>query len=237
MKPALIFVHGFRGSHIGLEDIAKEFSDYQVFAPDIPPFGDSSSLKAYDKDSYADFIANFIREHKLKKPILVGHSMGSIIVAATAEKYPELINEKLVLLAPISAKPARFFAKIQPLAVILPGKVVDYITTRYLFVPHNRKLFSETIKITGECSKKYISKAEVMAACHFSTDNEIGDFNIKKKVLLLGGEKDRLIPRKKTETLGKTLGAKTKFVAGAGHLLNYEKPRETAKIIRDFIEN
>lgn len=143
VKPSIVLVHGFRGSPLGLEAIAQILrqAGYQVHIPAIPPFAGAGELSSYQAKDYADFLARYIRDQNLSRPILIGHSMGSIVVSATAKFYPQLINHKLVLLSPISTKTAKPFALISPLAAIVPRRIVDYITTRYLLYPK-----------TGSCS-------------------------------------------------------------------------------------
>ena len=85
-KPPLLFIHGFRGNHLGLADIANSFlPNYDVHTPDLPPVGDQH-LDHYTADTYAEWVADYILAHHLDHPILIGHSLGSIIVAATAAK-------------------------------------------------------------------------------------------------------------------------------------------------------
>ena len=108
-KPDVILVHGFRGSPLGLKTIADDLhqAGFTVHLPAVPPFAGSPALEKYTPHAYADFLAHYIREHQLSRPILVGHSMGSVVVSATAKFHPELINSKLILLSPISTKPAK----------------------------------------------------------------------------------------------------------------------------------
>jgi len=240
-QPVLLFIHGFRGSHEGLAEICDLLTaqGYKCFAPDIPPFGaentKSPTPSHYDTDFYANFIADYIKSHQIKRPVLIGHSMGSVIAAATAAKYPDLISQKLILMAPISVKPSRPIAALQPLVTILPNKLVGYITTKYLFIPKNRKLFRKTLKITYVCSKYYTSKAAVRQAAKFSTRHAISDFNFLKDTLLLSGAQDRLIAKKYTDKLANKIHAKTIYLEDTGHLLNYEDPQAVADIIQKFL--
>ena len=239
MKPDVVLIHGYRGSPAGLAEIGKslEKSGYRVFIPSIPPFANSEPLKAYTKDSYADFIADFITKKRLEKPVLIGHSMGSLIAAATAEKYPEKLNSKLVFLAPISTKPPRPIAILNPLATAFPRSVVDVTTTAFNMVPNGLETAKKTMRLTREASKQFVSKKDVNLAGIFSINHSISSFNFNKNALFLAGAKDHLISRKRTEALAKELGQKTAFIPGTGHLLNYEKPRETTKEIIKFLES
>lgn len=234
--PAIIFIHGFRGNHDGLAPIAEYFDGWDFYLPDIPPFGDSKPLKDYTPDSYADFIKDFTIRHNLERPILVGHSMGSIIASATVEKYPDIFNEKLVLLSPISIRPPQPFASLQPAVTLLPNRLVSYITTRFLSIDQNHNEFKKTLAAATECAKNFTSKKDVKAATKFSANHCIRDFRFNKDTLLLAGDTDRLIAKHHTEKLANDLGAKSVFIKKSGHLINYEKPAEIASIIKEFLD-
>lgn len=234
LESPIVLVHGLRGSPLGLQAIKRDLekAGYKVYAPAVPPFAGAKPLATYSPDTYADFLADFIKSKKLQQPILVGHSMGSIIVAATAERHPELINHRLVLMSPISEKPAKFFAMLTPFSALFPGRLVDYLTTRFLFVPKDRQLFQETLERTHACSSDQPpKKRDVFRSAKFSADSSVADFNVDQEVLLLAGESDRLIKKSATEQLAQKLNAVAVFVPDSGHLHNYEKPHETATAI------
>lgn len=240
-KPPLLFIHGFRGTHEGLVDVAVWMMDkgYKCYYPDIPPFGsETKPLKSYNEKTYARFIANYIKKNKLKNPVLIGHSMGSLISAATAAKYPRLVSKKLVLLSPISVKPSRFIASLQPLVTFLPNKVIGFITTQYMLIQRkDREKTRDILDVTYRCGKYYTSKKDVRSAAKFSTEHQISDFKFKKDTLIIAGEKDRLVKREKTEELANSLKAKTVFIKNSGHLVNYEDPRKVASAISEFLKH
>ena len=237
MKKNIVFIHGFRGSSLGLEKVANYFDkkNYNVYVPDIPPAGDES-LPEYSPRLYARFLARYIKDNEIEKPILVGHSMGSIVAAAMAERYPDLIDKKIVFMSPISAHPSLFFKMLTPLSVLLPNKVIGYITTKFLFVPKNKNLFKETLLLTYHCGANYCRRIDVFKAAKFSTNYAIPDFTFEKNALIIAGEKDRLIPRKRTDILASDLGTKAIYLEDAGHLINYEVPEKVAKQIKKFLK-
>ena len=59
----------------------------------------------------------------------------------------------------------------------------------------------------------------------------------KGKILLLWGEKDRIMPRTSAESF-KALreGIELEIISGAGHLPQQERPRETAQLMADFMD-
>ncbi len=238
-RPAIVLIHGFRGSPIGLEAIAKDLraAGFSVHIPKVPPFAGAGNLERYTPERYAKFVTDYIAKHGLSQPVLIGHSMGSIISAATAAHAPEVINQKLILLSPISTKPAKFFAALTPLSALLPCKIVDYVTTRYLFAAKDRELFRETMDLTHRCSSDHPpKKSAVFASAKFSAGFCIRDFEFSHETLIIAGEKDRLIKQSATKDLAASLEAKLVFLPGTGHLHNYEQPHETATAILRFLE-
>ena len=149
-RPTLILLHGFRGAPQGLATIADDLraAGYTVQTPPVPPFAGAPALSAYTPDTYADYFAHYLKAQPFQRPVIIGHSMGSIVAAALAERYPELIHPKLILLSPISVRPSRFFARLTILPAYLPAGLTDFITT-YLqscasasaLRPHRRRAF------------------------------------------------------------------------------------------------
>ena len=230
-KPVLLFVHGFRGNHLGLQDTIAylKTKGYDCYFPDIPPAFNTKreklpELSEYTADGYAKWLADYILEQKLDRPILIGHSMGSIICAATAEKYPELINEKIFFLSPICVTPPKFICHLAPLTSILPTKMISYITTKYLLVPKDKQTFREVLRITEKCAEKFTSKKDSGRAAKFSISYAISDFNFDKKSVFIAGEKDRLNSKKQIKTVAKKFKSTPTFLKNSGHLINYECP-------------
>lgn len=233
----VLLIHGFRGNHLGLREIAKclRKKGYKVYAPDLPPAG-KYPLAKYDADHYARWVANYILEKKLDRPVLVGHSMGSIIAAATAEKYPELINRKIVFLAPISVKPAKIFTFFVPGVIAIPNKVVGYVTTRFLIIKKGSDFFRKTLEITHQCASQYTSRMDLAKVAYFSAQHAIADFDFERDAYFLAGETDRLNSQEATQRTAEKFAGKAEFIPGTGHLLNYEAPDQVAEKIADFLE-
>ncbi len=102
----ILMVHGFRGNHVGLEKIIAGLDRYHVIVPDLPGYGLSTPMteRAHDVDGYSAFIEAFMAEMNLVRPILLGHSFGSIIASNIAVTRPDLVSE-LVLVNPIAVRP------------------------------------------------------------------------------------------------------------------------------------
>ncbi|MXY67898.1 MAG: alpha/beta hydrolase [Acidobacteriia bacterium] len=91
-KPVLVMLHGSSDDGLCWTSLAKELtSDYDVVLPDARGHGWSDPAKASDPaDVLAEDVAALIRELKLDRPIVMGHSMGASSAAWFAAKYPDM---------------------------------------------------------------------------------------------------------------------------------------------------
>lgn len=242
-KPTLLFIHGFRGNHLGLTETADFFrkAGYPVYSPDIPPAFNLQdeklpTLKKFTADGYATWVAEYILNNHLDRPVLIGHSMGSIIAATTAEKYPNLIHDKIFFLSPISAPTPIFLRFIIPLIGFLPNKLICYIVTKYLIAPIGKPKLRQILDTTYRCAEKITSTKDEIKAARFSTRHSIFDFNFQKTVFFIAGDEDKLNHIAQTKKVAAKFHGKTTFIPHAGHLINYELPQELYQLIAKELE-
>lgn len=97
----LLFIHGL-GSNLKSWDknIATLSNHYRCIAIDLPGYGHSTGRDyAYNMSFFADAVRAVIKKLKLRKVVLVGHSMGGQIALTEVLRNSKHIK-KLVLLAP-----------------------------------------------------------------------------------------------------------------------------------------
>ena len=104
----IFMVHGFRGNHLGLRYIIAGLTDYRIVVPDLPGFGESRPMteRNHDIEGYSDFAREFIAHCELTRPVLLGHSFGTIVAAHLAAHHSDLFAE-LILINPISVSPRK----------------------------------------------------------------------------------------------------------------------------------
>ena len=157
--------------------------------------------------------------------------MGSIIAAATASKYPSLINDQIFFLSPISEHTPRFIRFIIPLIAFIPNKLVSFVVTKYLIGTIGKPHFKSILKVTNRCAAKFTSKSGEIKAAKFSVQYAISDFNFQKTCFFIAGKEDRLNRMSQTKKVAAKFHGKTTFIAKTGHLINYEVPAELFKLI------
>lgn len=104
-RRALIFVHGFGcDQHVWRHVVPAFESDWRIVLFDHVGAG-QSDLSQYDADKYAslqgyaDDLIEVVRELQLEQPVVVGHSVSSMIAVLAANKAPELFS-RLVMVGP-----------------------------------------------------------------------------------------------------------------------------------------
>jgi 3-oxoadipate enol-lactonase len=89
--PPLVFVHGLGGTSNVWHAQRVTLSRYcRVVALDLPGSGRSDKgRKSYSIEGWADDVAGLIDHLNLSGAVVVGHSMGTVIVQKFAAKYPQ----------------------------------------------------------------------------------------------------------------------------------------------------
>jgi 3-oxoadipate enol-lactonase len=97
--PPIVFVHGLGGTSNAWHAQRVTLSRYfRVITFDLSGSGRSDKTKKqYSIDGWADDIAGLIDHLKLDSAVVVGHSMGTVIVQKFAAKYPQ--KTKAIVLA------------------------------------------------------------------------------------------------------------------------------------------
>ncbi|MFT4284967.1 MAG: alpha/beta hydrolase [Protaetiibacter sp.] len=99
--PSFVLVHGLGVSSRYFRPVATRLArEGAVYLVDLPGYGSAPDPRTpVSLADHADTVAAFIRDLRLEDVVLVGHSMGSQVIATLAERHPELAGA-LVLMAP-----------------------------------------------------------------------------------------------------------------------------------------
>lgn len=97
--PAIVILHGIFGSSDNWLTISKTIAaqGYRIFAVDQRNHGQSPRGTDQDYQSMAADLHEFLLEHNLEKPVLVGHSMGGKTVMQYAMTYPGTFAKLVVV--------------------------------------------------------------------------------------------------------------------------------------------
>jgi len=91
-EPALVFIHGWCCDHTYWRDQTPEFSQrHRVVGVDLRGTGESDKPdQDYDIAGFTDDVRWLTGEIGLERPVLIGHSMGGVIILNLLRRHPEI---------------------------------------------------------------------------------------------------------------------------------------------------
>lgn len=94
----LIILHGLFGSSDNWFSLAKVFAEwFEVYLVDQRNHGLSPHSEEFNYSLLVEDLHEFIQDHNLNNPILIGHSMGGKTAMNFAVKYPTLLSRLIVV--------------------------------------------------------------------------------------------------------------------------------------------
>lgn len=255
--PTIVMIHGFRGTHHGLERIVEQLPEYNVVVPDLPGFGASQALpnNTHDLEQYVEFTHEFITHVSANTPpVLLGHSFGSIITSHYAAKYPHTIT-KLILVNPIGAPALKGpKAAMTQLAIFyywlgrtLPGRA----SHSWLSAKSIVKIMSISMTKTKDPAVRrfiheqhlthfstFASPQVVAEAFRTSVSHDVSEaaHALTLPTLLIAGEHDDITALPKQHQLADAIrDAQLIVIPQVGHLIHYETAPQAAQAIKNFL--
>lgn len=253
----LVLIHGL-GSYMpvwtrNLDELAAES---RVVAIDLPGYGKSAKANyEYSMAFYARVVDRLIDALHLQHVVLVGHSMGGQIAMTHALRHPGRA-EGLVLIAPagfetfgpgeggwLAAAVTKEFVMVTP-----TDAIVNNLATNFFTMPPSAKfMIDDRIRIIGGPdydAYAYAVSRSVYAMVHEPVHARLHE--IDAPVLVIFGRDDQLIPNPVLHGgAAQDIGAegtshlphgRLVVIPRAGHMVQFERPREVDRAIADFLK-
>jgi pimeloyl-ACP methyl ester carboxylesterase len=255
----IVFLHGLRGDHHGLEPIVAHLPDARVVVPDLPAFGQSLPLPgdAHDVAGYAAWTLELLTAVAPAGDIvLAGHSFGSIVAAAALARHERAPRVRgLVLVNPIAASAlsgprvvaTRLTVLYHRLAAALPERAGTALLRHRLMARMAGVAMATTTDpvlrrwIHAEHDRYFGTFADrrtLLEAFHASVGHDVSEFAdaIAAPTLLVAAERDDIAPPAAQRALaGRFPHAQLELVPGTGHLAHYEAPAAVAAAMSAFL--
>jgi pimeloyl-ACP methyl ester carboxylesterase len=264
--PPVVLVHGLGGSHLNWVGIGPQLARHRrVVALDLAGFGLTPSLgRSTSVHHNAALLSRFVHRVLGRPAVLVGNSMGGMISLLLAERRPEQVAG-LALIDPSlpipRQRPDRQVAATFALYAV--PRVGEAVLTRYNARYTDRQRVLGTIALCfadpSRADDELISASVELAAWRRTTPAPEADFlgaarsllavlrrprrydaliaGIRRPVLLVHGELDRLVPvsaARRTAALNPTW--RTAYLEGAGHTPQLEVPRDVLDHLEPWLE-
>ena len=97
-EQSIIFIPGFASSgEVWNETITKFENEYICYSLTMSGFAGAEPQINPNFKNWVNSISEFIKDNKINKPILIGHSMGGGLALSVASDYPNLISKIIVV--------------------------------------------------------------------------------------------------------------------------------------------
>jgi pimeloyl-ACP methyl ester carboxylesterase len=94
----LIILHGLFGLSDNWVTFARMMTDnFKIYIPDLRNHGQSPQSSVMNYSAMAEDIFEFIQQHEITNPIILGHSMGGKVAMQFGIDYPELPNSLIIV--------------------------------------------------------------------------------------------------------------------------------------------
>ncbi|WP_431922270.1 alpha/beta fold hydrolase [Amycolatopsis tucumanensis] len=87
-RPPVVLLHGLTFDRAMWGPLVRALRGRRVVALDLPGHGASPRRESYDPAEVADVLHGAVTAAGLRRPVLVGHSVGAVVAAVYAAKYP-----------------------------------------------------------------------------------------------------------------------------------------------------
>ena len=239
----VVFLHGMGGGARAWTPQLATFAaaGLDPVALDLPGYGTRAPITRMSFDELAADVERAIAERALDRPVLVGHSLGGMVVQAALRRRPDGYRAAVL----VCTSPAfgdrggefqqKFVAdRLGPLDAggtmpALAGAIIDGIVGPTAD-PAGRALAHAVMAATPN------STYRAAVHCLVTFDERANLANIRVPVLCLAGAHDRNAPAPMMERMtAKIAGARYVCLADAGHLPNLEAPQAFDAAVLGFL--
>ena len=240
-KP-LVILHGLFGSSDNWFTLAKTFSQhYKVFLIDQRNHGQSPQSDEFNYRLLTEDLEEFLLQHSIIKPVIIGHSMGGKTAMNLAVKRPDIIDKLIVVDIVPKSYPVHHDHILDGLEAIDLNKLTsrteaDQILSQFIPGPDVRHFLLKNLSRKTDGGFEW--KINLTSIDHHI--EEIGEGmqysgKFEKATLFIKGAKSNYYADGDEELI-KSIFPKTTFsTLDTGHWVQAEKPVEFAKTVMEFL--
>lgn len=238
----LVFLHGIGGAARAWRGQLTFFGDrYRAIAWDMPGYGGSAALASPGIAELANSLQDFLHGVGVNRPVLVGHSIGGMIVQQWIVRHP--YRATAVVLAQTSPAFGRADGDWQRTFIEARLGPLDRGQTMASLAPALvRELVGDNpdtdgVELARDCMASVPEasyRASMLALLGFDQRRALAD--IKVPTLVLSGSRDKNAPAPMMAKMASYIpSASYVELEGAGHLVNLERPKAFNAALDEFL--
>lgn len=240
----LIILHGLMGSSDNWLTQAKMLADhYHIYMVDQRNHGKSPHSDEFDYKVLAADIKEFIVEHALQKPIVLGHSMGGKAAMNFAVVNPTLLDKLIVVDIAPKNYPVKHDSIVEglkaiPIDTLQSRNEADTILSQFVPEPDVRQFLLKNLlrKAEGGFTWKInLSVIDINLELIGEGMQYSGTF--EGPTLFVRGEKSNYVNDEDRAVIKSLFPNSTLITMDTGHWVQAEKPQEFVDVVKNFLNN
>lgn len=241
-----VFVHGLSGSSSAWLPYENFFQEkYNILSLDLRGHGKSKKFSKYDDYKikiFADDINELLKSLNIEKGILIGHSLGAMIIFEFLKYYAKKVS-LVILLSPNYSLENRFVSKIiKPFLLPIPilnifpftfkkGLHVDYAKYKYASDWNIKRMFED---ISNTYLRIYLYCIKQL----YEVDYENFLEKINVPVLIIHGQKDTIFPIKHAIKFEEKIkNCDLVILENGNHMIIFNNIKEISGHIEKFVSS
>ncbi len=235
----VVLLHGFLENRCMWNQISEELQKTnRVICIDLLGHGETSCLGyLHSMELMAEAVHSVIKSLRLRRIILIGHSMGGYVSLAFAEKYPKMVKALCLMNSSAQADSIQRNELRLRANKMVQNNFVNMVrmSIANLFKPESLDQFPKEVQRVKEQALKttvqgYIACMEGMRI----RPNRVSVLHNFEKVFYLIGKFDPVIDYSSIIEEAKTVNAEYVVLEG-GHMSHIENKKETIDSLRTFV--
>lgn len=238
-----VILHGLFGLLDNWQTLAKYWSQkYHVYLVDLRNHGRSPHSEEFNYDLMVEDLAEFLTEHQLENPVIMGHSMGGKVAMNFALSHPEKLSKLIVVDIAPRPYPVHHQDIIDGLNAIDIATMTSRTEAEAALAPYIPEAETRLFLLKNLYRREDNSFGWRMNLATIEQNiEEVGrettsNTPFNKPTLFIKGEKSRYIQDKDIPSIQNLFPqAKIETVANAGHWVHAEAPEKFYQLVVDFI--
>lgn len=238
----MIILHGLMGSSDNWLPQAKMLGEhYHVWVVDQRNHGQSPHSTEFNYNVLSNDILDFIQEHGIEKPVILGHSMGGKAAMNFALAHPDRLDKLIVVDIAPKAYDVRHDHIVEALKAVPIETVQSRQEANEALAPH---ISSEAVR--QFLLKNLLRRPEggfgwrinlpvIDQSLEMISGGLVNDGIFEKKTLFIRGSKSDYILDEDREAIKKIFPNSTMVTMETGHWVQAEKPEEFVQVVLSFL--
>lgn len=232
-RGTVLFIHGSGGDHSNWAyQLQSLRSKFLLAALDLPGHGRSEGPGESDVDHYINWVHAFLVAGNIRRPVLVGHSLGAAIALGFAEQHPDALSGLVAVGGGLTLP-------VNPL--ILEGLKKDpapilEMAAHLSLAKTNRERLGPILKKSLTQVNPDLLHDDFLACSRF--DRTTQAWRITTPTLVICGSGDKMTPPALSEHIHERIaGSRLSLIADAGHFVMMEQPETFNDTLTVFLSS